>query len=144
MYDQILIPTDGSDEALKAARHGVGLAADLGATVHALYIIKDGGNPWSSESMESQQKRARAFAAEITGEVADLAADAGVECVTADKTGPAVFEKINDYVEENDVDAIVMGTGYHGNVGGLLGSTSEKVVRTATVPVTTVRRLRDE
>lgn len=144
MYEQILIPTDGSNGAKKGARHGVDLAAALGSTVHALYVIEEGGNPWLSESMDDQQKRAEEYGEGLTGEVADLAADAGVECVTATAVGPAVYERINDYVEEHDVDAIVMGTGYRGSIGGLLGSTAEKVVRTASVPVTTVRRGEDE
>jgi len=33
-----------------------------------------------------------------------------------------------------------MGSGYHGRLGGLLGSTAEKVLRTTGVPVTVVRR----
>lgn len=144
MYERILIPTDGSNDAKKGARHGVDLAAALGSTVHALYVIEEGGNPWLSEPMEDQMRRAREYGDELTGEVADVAADAGVECVTATKVGPAVHEKIDDYVEENDIDAIVMGTGYRGSIGGLLGSTAEKVVRTANVPVTTVRRRETE
>ena len=140
MYEQILVPTDGSKEAKKGARHGVDLAAALGSRIHALYVVEEGGNPWLSEPMEEQLMRAEEFGDELTGAIDDMAADAGVECVTATKVGPAVHEKINDYVEENDIDAIVMGTGYRGSMGGLLGSTAEKVVRTAEVPVTTVRR----
>lgn len=140
MYDQILVPTDGSKEALEGARHGVDLAAALGSTVHALYVVEEGGNPWLSESMEDQSERAREYGEETTGEVAEMAADAGVESVTAVKVGPAVYKKINEYATENGVDAIVMGTGYRGSMGGLLGSTAEKVVRTSEIPVTTIRR----
>lgn len=144
MYDHILVPTDGSREALIGVRHGVDLAAALGSTVHALYVIEAGGNPWLSEPMEDQRERAEAYGEELTGKVADVAADAGVECITAVKGGPAVHEKINEYAEENDIDVVVMGTGYRGSIGGLLGSTAEKVVRTSDVPVTTIRRARNE
>jgi nucleotide-binding universal stress UspA family protein len=47
---------------------------------------------------------------------------------------------ILDYAEEHGVDLVVMGT--HGRRGFdrfLLGSVTEKVVRTASVPVMTVR-----
>ena len=111
MYERILVPTDGSKEARKGARHAVDLARELGSTVHALYVIKEGGNPWLSEPMEDQQDRAKEYGQGIAGEVADMADEAGVDCVTAVKAGPAVYEKINDYVEENDIDGIVMGTG---------------------------------
>ena len=139
MFDTILIPTDGSKESEKGADHGVELAAALGSTVHALYVVEEGGNPWMSESMDDQLDRAKEYGEEVTGSVAEKAADAGVECTTAVKVGPGVHEKINDYVDEEDIDLIVMGSGYHGKFGGLLGSTAEKVLRSASVPVTTVR-----
>ena len=144
MYDRILIPTDGSIEANKGARHGVDLAAAVGATVHALYVIEEGGNPWSSTSMEDQQEEARQYGKRITEDVGEMAGEAGVEFVSAVEVGPAVYEAINEYVEEENIDLIVMGSGYHGKIGGLLGSTGEKVLRSAEVPVTTVRRSADE
>lgn len=140
MYDTILVPTDGSTEAEKGARHAVDLASAVGATLHALYVIEEGGNPWMSEPMEDQTERARAYGDEITGDVAEMASAAGVECVTATSVGPNVHEKINDYVEEEDVDLVVIGSGYHGQIGGLLGSVADKVLRSAEVPVLTVRR----
>lgn len=140
MYERILIPTDGSDEAVKGARHGIELAAALGSTVHFLYVIEEGGNPWLSETMDDQRQRAEEYGEGIIGEVAKMADDSGVEWVSEVKAGPAVFEKINDYAKEHDVGAIVIGTGYRGTIGGLIGSTAEKVVRSAEVPVISIRK----
>jgi len=140
MYDHILIPTDGSTDAEKGEEHGVELAAAVDATVSALYVIEEGGNPWLSEPMEDQQGRAREYGEDILDDVATAAAAAGVECETAVEVGPRVHEEINEYVEEEDVDLIVMGSGYRGRLGGLLGSTAEKVLREAEVPITTIRR----
>lgn len=140
MYDAILVPTDGSSDARKGAEHAVGLADALGASVHALYVIQEGTNPWNPESLDDQLERAREYGEELTGEVAELAADAGVDCVRATKVGPSVHEEINDYVEEEAIDAIVMGSGFRGSMGGFLGSTADKVLRTARVPVTVLRR----
>lgn len=139
MYERILIPTDGSKDAQKGIDHGIDLAASLGATVHALYVVKEGANPWETESMESQTERAREYGREVTGKVAERAADRGVECVQAVKVGPAVHEKINDYAEEEGIDVVVMGSGYKGAIGGMLGSTAEKVLRSSSVPVTILR-----
>jgi len=50
------------------------------------------------------------------------------------------YESVLDYADEHDIDIIVMGT--HGRTGldhHLLGSVTEKVVRTSDVPVLTVR-----
>ena len=140
VYDRLLIPTDGSTVAKRAAQHGVGLAAALGADVHALYVIKEGGNPWLSESMESQRDRAEEYAQELLDEVVDIAAEHGVNSETEVTAGPSVYEEINDYVEEEDIDAIVLGSGYKGTMGGLLGSTASRVIRTAEVPVISVRK----
>lgn len=140
MYERILIPTDGSDDAERGVDHGIDLAASVGATVHALYVIEEGGNPWLSESMEDQRARAEAYGQEILDDVAEQAEAAGVDAVTEVRGGPAVHEEITDYAEEAGVDLIVMGSGYRGRLGGLLGSTAEKVLRTAAVPVTTIRR----
>lgn len=140
VFETILIPTDGSSDARKGAEVGVELAAALGATVHALYVIQEGTNPWNPESLDDQMDRAREYGEKLTSEVADLAADAGVECVTATEIGPRVHAEINEYVEEEGIDAIVMGSGFRGSLGDILGSTADKVLRTSTVPVTVIRR----
>lgn len=140
MYETILVPTDGSSDARNGAEHGVELAAALGATVHALYVIEEGSNPWNPTSIDDQLDRAREYGEELTSEVAELAAEAGVDCVTDTKVGPNVAEEINEYVEEEGIDAIVIGSGFRGSMGGILGSTTDKVLRTARVPVTVLRR----
>ena len=56
----------------------------------------------------------------------------------------SVHEEIADYAEDEDIDVIVMGTAYRGKMGALFGGEAEKVVRTSTVPVTTVRMRDDE
>ena len=140
MYETILVPTDGSTEGEKGARHAVDLAASLGATLHALYVVEEGGNPWESEPMEDQLDRARAYGEEVVGEVGDMAEEAGVAFVGATSVGPKVHEKIEEYVAEEGVDLVVMGSGYHGEIGGLLGSVTDKLLRTSEVPVLVVRR----
>ena len=140
MYETILVPTDGTTEGRKGVQHAVDLAASIGATLHALYVVEEGGNPWESEPMEDQLDRAKEYGEGLTGEVGDQAGEAGVEFVSGIKVGPNVHEKIEEYAEEEGVDLIVMGSGYHGQIGGLLGSTTDKLLRTAEVPVLVVRR----
>lgn len=140
MYETILVPTDGSTEGKKGSREAVGLAEALGATLHGLYVVEEGGNPWESEPMEDQLDKAREYGHGVLDEVGAQAADAGVVYESEVSVGPAVHEKIIDYAEEVGADLIVMGSGYHGQIGGLLGSTADKVLRSAAVPVLTVRR----
>jgi nucleotide-binding universal stress UspA family protein len=137
MYDRILIPTDGSDEAEKAAEHGIELAAALGGTIHALYVMNLPGAP-RALSLRDDEETVRGeyeqYGQRVTNEVCDMATDAGVECVTALRSG-AVHAEIVGYAATERADIIVMGTGYQGRFGALLGTVTEKVVRTATVPV---------
>jgi nucleotide-binding universal stress UspA family protein len=145
MYDRILVPTDGNAPAEKGANHAVELAAALGATVHALYVIDLPGVPrtvYVRDDEEEMRERYREHGEDVTGELHDLAADAGVDCVTDVETG-SIHEEITDYAEEEGIDLIVMGTAYRGKIGALLGGEAERVVRTSTVPVTTVRMRKD-
>lgn len=141
MYDNILLPFDGSKEARKGVEHGIELAAALGATVHPLYVIDLPGAPrtvYVRDDEEEMREEYREYGEKVTAEVCEMAADAGVECETAIKSG-APAEEIVDYAEDEGMDAIVIGSAYQGRFRALLGSTADKVVRTSKVPVITTR-----
>ena len=85
---------------------------------------------------------------------AELEADAKKQMddllIDSDKSGPATVEAILtsstpafaivDYAKEKSIDLIVMGTHGRGPLAHLLmGSVAERVVRTASCPVLTVR-----
>jgi nucleotide-binding universal stress UspA family protein len=53
-------------------------------------------------------------------------------------------EEIVAFAEEEGMDAIVMGSAYKGTLGSLLGGTTDRVVRSATVPVVTQRMHMDD
>lgn len=136
MFDHILIPTDGSDEARSAAKTGIDFAAEQGATVHVLSVVKpihndEGGIEQVMESMRTARER-------TVAELAELAEEKGLVATTAVKRGVPVREII-DYIETNDIDLVVMGT--HGRTGisrFLIGSVTEKVVRLSETPVLTI------
>ncbi|MFB6210738.1 MAG: universal stress protein [Halobacteriales archaeon] len=146
MYEEILIPYDGSDESELGADHGIGLAAALGATVHALYVIDLPGTPrtvYVRDDEEELREEHRSYGEEVTQELCEKANAEGVDCVKAIRTG-APAEEIVDYAEEEGLDAIVMGAAFRGRFRGILGSTSDKVVRTSSVPVVTNRQQVDD
>ena len=116
------------------------MAKGLGSKVHALYIIEESSNPWDRKSLEDQMDEAEAYGEEVTQEVAKMAEEAGVECEAEVIVGANVARQIDEYVEENGIDAVVMGSGFRGAMGGLIGSTADKVLRLVDVPVTIVRR----
>ncbi|MFC7069109.1 universal stress protein [Halobaculum lipolyticum] len=139
MYDAILVPTDGSRAADAAVAHAVELADRFDATLHALYVVDAGayslleGEPgFVADALEREGEAAVSRVAAAADDV-DLAV---VESVVA---GTA-YREILAYADDHDVDLIVMGT--HGRRGldrYLLGSVTERVVRSASQPVLTVR-----
>ncbi|WP_256289313.1 universal stress protein [Halobellus inordinatus] len=146
MYEHILIPYDGSDEAKKGAIHGIELAAALDAEVTTLYVIDLPGAPRAlalRDDEEQMREDYRKYGEEVLGEIEDIAAEHGVECTTAMRTG-SPSEEIVDYAEDEGMGAIVMGSAYRGTIGSLLGGTTDRVVRTATVPVITQRMAMEE
>ena len=139
MYDTILVPTDGSDGAAAAAAHAVDLAAVHGATLHALYVVDVRMSPISAnmdhddvvELVDESGDRPTAAAL-------DRAEQAGVEAVEVIRLG-VPYRVIREYADDEGVDLVVMGT--HGRTGvehALVGSVTERVVRTLDVPVLTV------
>jgi len=144
MYDEILVPTDGSPASEAAIEHAIDLAAQYGARLHALYVVDGAAYSTLEAGSEIVVEALRSEGETATQRVADAAADAGTDTTTTVTTGTA-YQSIRDYVAENGIDMIVMGT--HGRKGldrYLLGSVTERVVRTADVPVLTVRQSTDE
>ncbi|WP_280536591.1 universal stress protein [Halopenitus sp. POP-27] len=139
MYDQILVPTDGSPAADAAIDHAIDLAKQYDARIHALYVVDGSAYSTLEAGSEIVVGALESEGEEATDRVAETAADAGVEAVTSVVNGTA-YRTISEYVDDNAIDLIVMGT--HGRQGldrYLLGSVTERVVRTADVPVLTVR-----
>lgn len=146
MYDQILIPYDGSDEARKGAEHGIELAAALDASVTALYIIDLPGAPRAlalRDDEEEMREQYREYGEEALDEICGVAEKHGVDCEKAFRTGTP-SEEITDFADDEGMDAIVMGSAYRGPLGSILGGTTDKVVRTARVPVITQRMKMEE
>ncbi|WP_416839675.1 universal stress protein [Haloferax sp. DFSO52] len=144
MYSEILVPTDGSKAAERAIDHALDIAKTYGARVHALYVVDtsiytslDAGADVVIDALEREGDVA-------TKHVRAAAEEAGVEVVSEVVTGTA-YRSIHDYIDSHDIDLVVMGT--HGRTGlshYLLGSVTERVVRTCPVPVLTVRMSDEE
>lgn len=139
MYETILVPTDGSQGADAAAAHAVDLAKIHGATVHALYVADVRMSPIDS-SMDHDEVVALVEESEThpTASLLDRAKEAGVPAVEAIRLG-IPHNCIEAYADDVGADLVVMGT--HGRTGvehALLGSVTERVVRTLDVPVLTV------
>ena len=136
MYDDILVPTDGSPAATGAVEHAIDLAAVTGGRIHALYVVD---TATATAVPEAQWVTVEEFledaGEEALATVRELAAKSDVGIQTVIRHG-GPHEQITAYAGEAAIDLIVMGT--HGRSGldrVLLGSVTEKVIRHADVPV---------
>lgn len=147
MYTRILVPTDGSDVAQGAVDHAIDLADTHGAEIHALYVLDTDAMSITlgpeqvdriSQGQFGQMTELRERAEAATGYVRDRANERGID-VVEHHAGGTPHEMIADFVEDEDVDLIVMGS--HGRSGvrrALLGSVTERTLRSTVVPVLVV------
>lgn len=135
-YGGMLLPTDGSDDALRAVRHGLDFAAELGADVHVLTVTDDSLLADVEDALDGDDETSADAAID---EVIDAAESRGIENVTTHVETGDPDDEILATVEREGLDAVVMGaTGRHGIDRVLLGSVAEKTVRSIDVPVITV------
>jgi len=138
-FDDILVPTDGSNSAHMAAEQAIKFAKRNDARLHVLYAMDMGDADYVAVPSDIEQTRNRLEkkGKEYVSEIEDLAADAGVACVTT-VTSNTPIEAIHEYVEENDVDLVVMGKrGRSDPDKPLLGSITNRVIGSLEIPVFT-------
>ena len=137
MYDDVLVPTDGSEAVERALDHAIRLATDHDATVHALYVVDrriataNSGDLHDEivADLESQGN-------EAVERVAERATDADLDVETVVRHGTPDKE-IVEYADEEGIDVIVMSPEGKSPRERLrsLGSVSDRVADDATVPV---------
>jgi len=148
MYQKILLPTDGSKFAENAAKHAIWIASRSGAEIIVLNVIETSslvGLPAEDlivrikEMLKEEGRRSLERISEMVTESEEeykLIEDIKVTLKTEEGSpGDSILKTI---ANEN-VDLVVMGTsGKHGLDRFLLGSVTEKVVRSAKCPVLAV------
>ncbi|QAS54392.1 universal stress protein [Halobacillus litoralis] len=139
MYNRILLASDGSAHAARAAEHAVHLAKlETGATVTVLYCI-DGSTSKTDVLKEDdrtlllEKRKNRIQSTEKVLEEADVSYE--VELIKGDP-GP----KIVEYANTNKFEVVVIGSrGLNGFQEMVLGSVSHKVAKRVNCPVMIVK-----
>ncbi|TMT81414.1 universal stress protein [Haloterrigena sp. H1] len=130
MYERVLVPTDGSQSAEVAARHGKMIAEAFDASIHIISVVANRAR--SEQLAEAQAQDAVSTLEKLFEQESDLSCRSVIE-----RGRP--YEAILTYSSENDTDLIVMGT--HGRRGlsrALFGSVTERVIRLSNDPVLAV------
>lgn len=142
MYEKILLTTDGSEESEAAFEHAESLAENYDAELHILYVVDIGVDTSITaveELMEQleENNQLQEHGIDTVGALSESASE-DVEVKEVVESGTPTVE-IRNYAEEKDIDLIVMATqGRSGLDRVLLGSVTEKVIRSANVPVLAV------
>lgn len=137
---RVLVPVDFSEGSEVAIMHAKEIAQTYGAEIDLLHVIEETVYPSaygieptyfpSQDVLDRVEKRLGAIARE----------EIGYEHVTVSATVGYAPTMILDYVEERDVDLVVIAT--HGRTGldrMLMGSVAERVIRQAPTPVFVVK-----
>lgn len=139
MYQNILIPTDGSEGSRRGAEHGLDIAKQYDATVHVVYVVDErivgGTSALSTSELFFEQCEERGE--EMMDEIVEMAKEKGLETTCSCLRG-IPYERILEYAGKNDIDLIVMGIHGRGRKRRRrphIGSVTDRVVRAADVPV---------
>ena len=145
MYNNILIPTDGSDLATKAVEQGVLFAKEIGAKITAMTVTEPfhllSVVPSQLEYTPIEYKRhAEAYAEKVLGVVSAAAKLAGVGCETLHVEHEHVYQAIIDAAASRRCDLILMAShGRRGVSAVVLGIVAVKVLTHSKIPVLVYR-----
>ncbi len=147
MFENILLPTDGSPPALKAVQAGIDLAKAHGARVTIYHAIEpvpvhawSGGGALTPDIVKAFHEHASESGGRIVEEAARLAQSAGVPYEIDVDRPESADRGINEAAARHGCDLIFIGShGRSGIAGLLLGSVTRKVLAHATIPVTVYR-----
>ena len=148
MYKKILLPTDGSENAKRAAEQAIQIGSRSGAEILVLNVVETPRfRGIRSVDKTELRKEVEQDVQRVFDEYSNMLAGimGGGKCqkdVKLDlkfKEGSPA-DKILKTIDEENIDLVVMGTsGRHGVNRFLLGSVAENTMRSAPCPVLVVR-----
>ena len=147
MYNKILLPIDGSENAKRAGKHAIWIADASGADILVLNVVEPyypqiSALPNFREELYDELWEEGKNAVESFKKELELNQCNGicktVKLTTKIKEGKSYMEITKAIMDEN-IDLVVLGaSGRHGLDRFMLGSVSERVVREASCPVLVV------
>lgn len=144
MFKKILVPSDGSTQAHKAAEVAADLAKSQDAQIVGIYVIDPfpfiGIGDASAVGLQAYMSEAQAAAGKSLSMIREMCEARGVACVGDTIERSTAYEGILETADAEGCDLIVMGS--HGRKGIqalILGSVAQKVLTHAKVPVLIIK-----
>ncbi|MGC1816980.1 MAG: universal stress protein [Casimicrobiaceae bacterium] len=147
MFNNILVPSDGSSLSQKAVKEAIALAKVTGAKLTVLHIYpKFSGSPYGTfgpaEDVleEAHDRQARESSDKLFASIKKQADAAGVSFASALVESNDVWKQIIAVSKKKKCDLICMAShGRRGLSGVLLGSETHKVLTHSDIPVLVMR-----
>lgn len=142
MYSNLLVPTDGSDASIAAVDQGIAIAEGTEATVDFMHVVDVGTEMSASGVGTIADELSETLSDDADRALDEATARADEAGVTHERVTLEGFphEAITEYSAEHDTDLIVMGaSGRLGIKEHLLGSTTDRVIRSADTSVLVAR-----
>jgi nucleotide-binding universal stress UspA family protein len=147
VFKHILIPTDGSPVAAKAAKAGLAFAHEIGARVTGYCAVEPLSSHLYGEGyivdgklLDEFERRAREIGERYVAGIGKAAEAAGVPFEPLVTTADAPYSGIIAAAKEHRCDAIFMAShGRRGLAGLVIGSVTHKVLTHSTIPVLVYR-----
>jgi nucleotide-binding universal stress UspA family protein len=145
----VLVATDFSEPSEAALNYGRHFARTFGATLHVMHVVENVMARFAADAYpvmlpDLQREVEEAGEKRLLGSLTpdDMSE---LHAVPVVRTSAAPAAAIVEYAADAKVDLIIMGTHGRGAMAHLLmGSVAERVVRTASCPVLTVRHPQHE
>ncbi|MDQ2052421.1 ferredoxin Fer [Natronolimnohabitans sp. A-GB9] len=135
-FDRLLVPVDESHSAATALAHAIDLATETDSRLHLVHVSDEAPLEDETVTYDVSDSDGETVGVAPVDDAIERVRDSDLESVDVSVPSGRVDQQILAVAAEHDVDGIVMGT--HGETGlrrYLLGSTTERVVRFADVPV---------
>jgi len=148
-YKKIVVPIDGSRWSERSIPHATDIAKNHSSEVILLHIFRTPANEFTDQiALAGQDKQVDSIRESTKQQLISLRnqlRNEGVECRIQFMEGMGVPHLICDYINEENVDLVIMSS--HGRTGlgrFIFGSVARQVMEGVNVPVMIIRPGKDE
>lgn len=142
----LLVPTDFSLVAENALDHAIQVAKVFGNEICIMHIFEDSliGSVWGQKNSYKDGLVGQMLQEKLDRMVEDIEKTHGVKARSVIMSG-RIHSTITEYaeVEENDIDAVIMGTQGASGLSRIIGSNASRVIAMSQVPVVVVKERSD-
>lgn len=132
MYENILVPTDGSDEFNNIIKDAVDISKKFNSTIHIVYVARPVYGEFKADELIKGLKKE---GEKIIEDITEITKSLEIDVETQIREG-TIHKEILNYAEENNIDLIIMGTHrYQGIEKYLTTNITSRVVRLSDIPV---------